>query len=78
MFDKVKGWDSAPSYPDLIGVLSSSIILVLIMLDAKSDMELKKEKISKYSFLNKFIFAYFESDCDREGKDKGREGSSAL
>jgi len=48
------------------------------MLDPKSDMELKKKEITKHSFSNKYIFAYFESNCDREGKDKGREGSSTL
>jgi hypothetical protein len=76
MVDKVTGRDSIPLYPDLIGVMSSSIIRVLIMLDPKSDMELKKEEISKHSFLNKL---FFESNFGpREGKDRGREGSSAL
>ena len=61
-----------------MGVLSSLISLAFIMLHPKSDMELKKEEVTEGNFLNKLFFAYCESDGVLEGKDSGREGSSAL
>ena len=78
MFDSTQGWDSTPSSPFHIGVLSSLINELFAMLHPKSEKELKKENMVEGNHLKKPFLG--DNNCDglREGKDKGREGSSAL
>lgn len=75
-----QGRNSTPSSPLLIGDLSSSKTVLLTMLHPKSEIELKKDNTVEENHLKK-PFSEVDDDDDedfREGKERGREGSSAL
>jgi hypothetical protein len=77
-FVSATGRNSEPSSPFHIGVLSSSIIELLAILHPKSEIELKNEKMVEGNHLKKPFLGVNNCDDFRLGKDKGREGSSAL
>lgn len=77
MLDIEIGWKSAPSSPNLIGVLSSVMMLLFNTLQPKSETVLKAEEHIQEIFLLKLLVEGSGLDCLREGKDNGREGLSA-
>lgn len=77
ILDMEIGRNSVPSSPDLIGVLSSLMMLLFSKLHPKSEAVFMAEENIQENLLQKLLVDACGFEGLRLGNDNGREGSSA-